>query len=58
MADTAFQIQYRQEFVAAFEQHATLLRDTVTTSSSSPVPALPLRSPAASMASSRPVPIR
>jgi hypothetical protein len=31
MADTAFQIQYRQEFIAAFEQHATLLRDTVTT---------------------------
>jgi hypothetical protein len=31
MADTAFQIQYRQEFIAAFEQHQTLLRDTVTT---------------------------
>lgn len=25
------QIQYRQEFIAAFEQHQTLLRDTVTT---------------------------
>jgi hypothetical protein len=31
MSDTAFQIQYRQEFIAAFEQHQTLLRDTVTT---------------------------
>jgi hypothetical protein len=31
MADSAFQIQYRQEFIAAFEQHQTLLRDTVTT---------------------------
>ncbi len=31
MSDTAFQIQYRQEFVAAFEQDQTLLRDTVTT---------------------------
>ena len=31
MADSAFQIQYRQEFVAAFEAHQTLLRDTVTT---------------------------
>lgn len=31
MADTAFQIQYRQEFIAAFEQKQTLLRDTVTT---------------------------
>ena len=31
MADTAFQIQYRQEFVQAFEQHQSLLRDTVTT---------------------------
>jgi hypothetical protein len=29
--DSAFQIQYRQEFVAAFEAHQTLLRDTVTT---------------------------
>ena len=31
MADSAFQIQYRQELVAAFEAHQTLLRDTVTT---------------------------
>jgi len=31
MADTAFQTQYRQEFVAGFEQHASLLRETVTT---------------------------
>ena len=31
MADTAFQTQYRQEFIAGFEQHASLLRDTVTT---------------------------
>lgn len=31
MADTAFQIQYRQEFVAAFEARSTLLRETVTT---------------------------
>lgn len=31
MADTAFQIQYRQEFIAAFEQHQSLLRTTVTT---------------------------
>ena len=31
MADSAFQIQYRQEFIAAFEQHQSLLRDTVTT---------------------------
>ena len=31
MADTAFQTQYRQEFIAGFEQHSTLLRDTVTT---------------------------
>lgn len=29
--DTAFQIQYRQEFIEAFEQHQSLLRDTVTT---------------------------
>jgi hypothetical protein len=29
--DTAFQTQYRQEFIAAFEQHQSLLRDTVTT---------------------------
>lgn len=31
MSDTAFQIQYRQEFIEGFEQRATLLRDTVTT---------------------------
>lgn len=31
MADTAYQIQYRQEYIAAFEQHQSLLRDTVTT---------------------------
>jgi len=31
MADTAFQVQYRQEFVQAFEQHQSLLRETVTT---------------------------
>jgi hypothetical protein len=31
LADSAFQIQYRQEFIAAFEAHQTLLRDTVTT---------------------------
>jgi hypothetical protein len=31
MSDTAFQTQYRQEFITAFEQHQTLLRDTVTT---------------------------
>jgi hypothetical protein len=31
MSDSAFQIQYRQEFVQAFEQHQTLLRETVTT---------------------------
>ena len=31
MADTAFQIQYRQEFIQAYEQHSTLLRETVTT---------------------------
>ena len=31
MADTAFQIQYRHEFVQAFEQHQSLLRETVTT---------------------------
>ena len=29
--DTAFQTQYRQEFVAGFEQHVSLLRQTVTT---------------------------
>lgn len=31
MADTAFQIQYRDEFVAGFEARQSLLRDTVTT---------------------------
>ena len=31
MAETAFQIQYRQEFIAAFEQHQSLLRESVTT---------------------------
>jgi hypothetical protein len=31
MADTAFQIQYRQEFIQAFEQHQSLLRECVTT---------------------------
>jgi len=31
MADTAFQIQYRQEFIAGFERLQALLRDTVTT---------------------------
>lgn len=31
MANTAFQIQYRQEYVAGFEQRQSLLRDTVTT---------------------------
>jgi hypothetical protein len=31
LADTAFQIQYRNEFVAQFEQHQSLLRETVTT---------------------------
>lgn len=31
MSDSAFQIQYRQEFIRAFEQQQTLLRDTVTT---------------------------
>src|SRR3990167_11221662 len=31
MAATAFQIQYRQEFIAGFEQHQSLLRETVTT---------------------------
>ena len=29
--DTAFQTQYRQEFIATFEQKQSLLRDTVTT---------------------------
>lgn len=31
MADSAFQIQYRQEFIASFEQRQSLVRDTVTT---------------------------
>jgi hypothetical protein len=31
MADSAFQIQYRQEFIAAFEQRQSLVRNTVTT---------------------------
>jgi len=31
MSDTAFQIQYRQEFIASFEQRQSLLRETVTT---------------------------
>jgi hypothetical protein len=31
MADTAFQTQYRQEFVAGFEQDQSLLRNTTTT---------------------------
>lgn len=31
MADTAFQAQYRQEFIAGFEQKQSLLRDAVTT---------------------------
>lgn len=31
MSDTAFQIQYRQEFIAGFEQNQSLLRDSVTT---------------------------
>lgn len=30
MADQAFQTQYRQEFIAAFEAHASLLREVVT----------------------------
>lgn len=29
--DTAFQVQYRSEFIATFEQRQTLLRDSVTT---------------------------
>lgn len=33
MAETAFQAQYRQEFIAGFEQNQSLLRDTVTTES-------------------------
>ena len=31
MADTAFQTMYRQEAIASFEQHQSLLRDSVTT---------------------------
>lgn len=31
MSDTAFQTQYRQEFIAGFEQRVSLLRETVTT---------------------------
>lgn len=31
MVDTAFQIQYRQEFIHGFEQRQSLLRETVTT---------------------------
>lgn len=31
MAESAFQIQYRQELIAGFEQNQTLLRNTVTT---------------------------
>lgn len=31
MADTAFQTQYRQEFIAGFEQRQSLVRSTVTT---------------------------
>lgn len=31
MADTAFQIQYRQEFIAGFEQRQSLFRQSVTT---------------------------
>lgn len=31
MASTAFQTQYRQEFIAGFEQHQSLLRDATTT---------------------------
>lgn len=33
MADTAFQTQYRDEFIAAFEERASLLRSTVVTES-------------------------
>ncbi|HEX6992378.1 MAG TPA: phage capsid protein [Gemmatimonadales bacterium] len=29
--DTAYQTQYRQEFIAGYEQHVSLLRETVTT---------------------------
>lgn len=31
MADSAFQVQYRKEFIASFEQRQSLVRDTVTT---------------------------
>lgn len=31
MAESAFQIQYRNEFIAGFEQNQSLVRDTVTT---------------------------
>lgn len=31
MADTAFQIQYRDEFIAGFEKRQSMLRNTVTT---------------------------
>lgn len=31
MADTAFQEQFRQEFISGFEQHQSLLRDSCTT---------------------------
>lgn len=31
MADTAFQTQYRQEFIAGFEQRQSLVRDSTTT---------------------------
>lgn len=31
MSDTAFQVQYRQEFIAGFEQRQSLLREAVTT---------------------------
>src|SRR6478609_8541594 len=30
MSDTAFQTQYRQEFIAGFEQHKSLLSQTCT----------------------------
>lgn len=31
MADSAYQIQFRQEFIAGFEQRQSIVRDTVTT---------------------------
>ena len=31
MADTAYVNSYREEYIAAYEQHETLLRQTVTT---------------------------